>query len=237
MPKSKRAKVIHTSKVTKKGKEHKIAAFTNVQDAIQKYPYAYIVDVTNMRNNYLKDVRTALADSSRLFFGKNKLIAKALLSTSTLGLDDLAPHLHGPVGLILSHQSPDLLIPTLSALRNTDFSRAGSTAPRDFILPSGTVHASGGELREEHDVPMAHSMETGLRALGVPSRLVKGRVVLEGEYVICKEGDVLDSRQTRLLKMFGVAWAEFRVGVLAYWSKETGKVTAVEKSGGEAMEE
>jgi len=51
--------------------------------------------------------------------------------------------------------------------------------------------------------------------------MVKGRVVLgdesgQGEeYVVCKEGDVLDSRQTRLLKLFDVCLSEFKVKVLA----------------------
>ncbi|MBE3049064.1 hypothetical protein IMZ48_42505 [Candidatus Bathyarchaeota archaeon] len=34
-------------------------------------------------------------------------------------------------------------------------------------------------------------------------------------YLVCKEGDVLDSRQTRLLKMFGVCLSEFKVKVVA----------------------
>jgi mRNA turnover protein 4 len=51
--------------------------------------------------------------------------------------------------------------------------------------------------------------------------MVKGKVVLgeengEGEgYTVCKEGDVLDSRQTRLLKLFDVCLSEFKVKVLA----------------------
>ena len=76
-------------------------------------------------------------------------------------------------------------------------------------------------------MPLAHSVEPNLRKLGLPTRLVKGRVVLDGEYVVCREGEVLGSGQTALLKMFGVAMAEFRVGVEAYWERETGEVTVV----------
>ena len=39
--------------------------------------------------------------------------------------------------------------------------------------------------------------------------------MLEGEYEVCREGQVLDSRQTRLLKLFGVATAEFKVQLVA----------------------
>ncbi len=86
-------------------------------------------------------------------------------------------------------------------------------------------------MPEEEDVPVAHSVEPHLRKLGLPTRLVKGKVELDGEFVVCKEGDVLGSGQTTLLKMFGVAMAEFRVGVEAYWERETGEVTVVGEGG------
>ena len=63
MPKSKRAKVVHMSKTTKKGKELTIKLHANVQECIPKYPYIYVFSVRNMRNTYLKDVRTQLSDS------------------------------------------------------------------------------------------------------------------------------------------------------------------------------
>lgn len=63
MPRSKRAKVVHLSKVQKKGKELTLKTFANVQSAATQYQYAYVFAVDNMRNQPLKDVRTQLADS------------------------------------------------------------------------------------------------------------------------------------------------------------------------------
>ena len=63
MPKSKRAKVVHLSKTEKKGKEGTIKLFANVQECVNKYPYVFVFSVDNMRNTYLKDVRTRLSDS------------------------------------------------------------------------------------------------------------------------------------------------------------------------------
>lgn len=67
--------------------------------------------------------------------------------------------------------------------------------------------------------------------------MVKGKVCLGGDesgegsaegYTVCREGQVLDSRQTRLLKLFSVCMSEFRVGLLAYWSAASGEVTELE---------
>ena len=63
MPKSKRQKIVHTSKTEKKGKELTIRLFANVQEACTKYPYIYVFSVENMRNTYLKNARTQLSDS------------------------------------------------------------------------------------------------------------------------------------------------------------------------------
>ncbi len=54
--------------------------------------------------------------------------------------------------------------------------------------------------------------------MGMPTSLVKGRVVLDQPYTVCKEGDVLNSHQTALLKLFGVVTAEFRLQMTAYVS-------------------
>ena len=90
-------------------------------------------------------------------------------------------------------------------------------------------------------MPVAASVEPNLRKLGVPTRLVKGRVVLDTEegWTVCRKGEVLGSGQSSLLKMFGVQMAEFRVRVVAWYERETGEVRAVEgegEKGGEGMD-
>ena len=231
MPKSKRAKVVHLSKVTKKGKELNLKTFANVQESVSTYPYLYVFTVNNMRNSYLKDVRTTLSDS-RLFFGKTKVMAKALGQDAATepapGTSGLAPHLVGDVGLLFTPMEPEALKDFFYKFRPSDFARAGTVATRSFTLPKGTLYSRGGELPKEEDVPLAHTVDPALRKLGVPSRLVRGRVELDQEHVICSEGDVLNSGQTTLLKMFGVALAKFEVELKACWNRETGEVTSME---------
>lgn len=63
MPKSKRARVVHLSKVEKKGKELSERLFNNVREAADNFKYIFVFDVENMRNNYLKEVRQEFSDS------------------------------------------------------------------------------------------------------------------------------------------------------------------------------
>ncbi|OBT39516.1 hypothetical protein VE00_09616 [Pseudogymnoascus sp. WSF 3629] len=240
MPKSKRAKVVHLTQVDKKGKELTLKLFANVQESIDKYQHIFVFSVDNMRNTYLKKVRADLSDS-RLFFGKTKVMAKALGSTPETAYQTnthlLAPYLAGNVGLLFTDRSPEDVSAHFAANTPTDFARAGTRATRRFAIPEGIVYSLGGEVAAEDDVPMAHGLEPELRRLNVPTSLTKGKITLQNEYEVCREGQVLDSRQTRLLKLFGVATAEFRVRVVAYWSSESGTVEEVDGEAPEEMEE
>lgn len=71
MPKSKRAKVVHLSKVEKKGKAHTLKIFDGVRDAADQYQHIFVFSVENMRNNYIKDVRAEFSDSR--YFQPNHL--------------------------------------------------------------------------------------------------------------------------------------------------------------------
>ncbi|KAL9623461.1 MAG: hypothetical protein Q9160_002354 [Pyrenula sp. 1 TL-2023] len=258
MPRSKRARLVHTSKVTKNRKERVSNLFTNVQAAVEAYDYIWVFDVQNMRNNFIKEIRTELSDS-RIFMGKNRVLALALgaspnnpsktplLTTITSppspGTSLLTPHLHGSIGLLFTSRPPQKVQSYFANYTNSDYARAGTVAPRAFHLAPGELYTRYGVDGGEED-PLPLGVEPTLRKLGVPSRVRGGRVVLEGGgdaatggeeagmdggggeglYTVCKEGDVLDSRQTSILKIFGVRMAEFRVGLRAVWSKSKGTV-------------
>lgn len=146
-------------------------------------------------------------------------MAKALGSTPE---DEYQPSTHllskflvGNVGLLFTNREPNSITEYFSSLSKTDFARAGTVATREFVVPAGIVYSMGGEMAAEEDVPMTHSLEPELRKLNMPTTLTKGKITLQNPYTVCREGEVLDSRQTRLLKLFGVATAEFTVQLLA----------------------
>lgn len=171
----------------------------------------------------------------RLFFGKTKVMAVALGTTPenacAPNIEKLSPYLAGAVGLLFTSREPQSVIDYFDAFHPSDYARAGNISPRSFTIPSGMVYAHAGEIATEHDEPMSHTIEPNLRKLGVPTKLVRGKITLEmdGGYQVCKAGDVLDSRQTTLLKMFGVAVAEFKVAMKARWTKDGGKVEILEQ--------
>ncbi|KAE8154957.1 ribosomal protein L10-domain-containing protein [Aspergillus avenaceus] len=241
MPRSKRARVVHESKTAKKShKEQTRRLYANIRECVEEYEHLFVFGVDNMRNTYLKDVRTEFADS-RLFFGKTKVMAVALghnpESEAATNLHKLAPYLTGAVGLLFTSRSPESVTNYFESFRPMDFARAGTVSTRDFSIPNGLVYSRAGEIPASQDEPVSHTIEPELRKLGIPTRLIKGKVMLElteGQegFPVCREGEVLDSRQTTLLKMFGITSSEFHVDLKAHWTRDSGKVEILQKEGG-----
>ena len=167
-------------------------------------------------------------------------MAKALGSSpedeAAPGTHLISPHLSGDVGLLFTSRPPASVLGYFNSFSRNSFARSGTTASRSFTIPAGTVYSLAGAIPATEDVPLAHSLEPILRKLGVPSRLVKGKIELENEYVVCREGEALGSGQTTLLKMFGVAMAEFKIEVRCWWEKETGNVRTGEEGTGMDIE-
>jgi mRNA turnover protein 4 len=166
-----------------------------------------------------------------LFFGKTKVMAKALGQTPAEehlpNLSTLTKHLNGNVGLFFTNRDPKDIIEYFAAYAETDFARAGIHATQTVVVPAGVVHSRAGQIPEEEDVPLPHSLEVTVRKWGMPTRLNKGKVMLDTDHTICKEGELLNSHQTALLKLFGVAMAEFKVDMKAYYSAASESVTEI----------
>lgn len=243
MPKSKRAKVVHLSKVQKKGKEVSTKLFDNIRECADTYQYCFVFTVENMRNTALKNIRQIFAQiekeddvevenfkrlaeqynlpKGRLFFGKTKVMAKALGTTPEEehlpNLSKLSKHLAGNVGLLFTDKvdKPETILEFFNDYTVTDYARAGVQANREFTVPEGIVYSRGGEVAVEEDAALPHSVEPMLRKWGMPTKLVRGKITLDDPYTVCTEGQMLNSHQTALLKQFGVAMADFSVKVKA----------------------
>jgi mRNA turnover protein 4 len=158
-------------------------------------------------------------------------------SEADTNLHKLTPFLSGAVGLLFTSRDAESVTNYFDSFRPSDFARAGTVSTRSFSIPNGMVYSRAGEIPASQDEPVSHTIEPELRKLGVPTRLVKGKVMLEltggqEEFPICREGETLDSRQTTLLKMFGVTSAEFHVSLKAYWTRSSGEVKILEKEAG-----
>jgi mRNA turnover protein 4 len=79
MPKSKRSKVTTLTKTPiRTTKASKTALVNQVRSEIDQYDHVWLFSVGDMRNEGLKQVRSQWRGTGRFFFGKGKVMAKAL---------------------------------------------------------------------------------------------------------------------------------------------------------------
>ncbi|KAA0707519.1 mRNA turnover protein 4 -like protein [Triplophysa tibetana] len=167
----------------------------------------------NMRNNKLKDVRTAWKHS-RFFLGKNKVMMIALGKGPTDEYKDnlhkLSRFLRGEVGVLFTNKTKEEVKEYFSNFKEVDYARAGNQATMAVTLDEGPLEQ------------FPHSMEPQLRQLGLPTALKKGVVTLIKDFEVCKDGDTLTPEQARILKFFGIEMAEFKLSIKCMWNSETG---------------
>ena len=212
MPKSKRDQKVTLSKTQKKGRARKETILQEVRGCVGQYGAAYVFTAENMRNAALKDVRAKLA-SSRIFFGRNKLIAAALGRTSAEeqadGLSQVAKAvLGGEAGLIFTSKSAAELRRVFDETQVAEFARAGVEATRDVELDAGPLAG------------FPHSMEPYLRKLGLPTLLANGVVTLLADYSVCSEGQELNGEQAKLLQLLDIKMATFALTLKCRWSAD-----------------
>lgn len=82
MPRSKRSKVTTLSKTPLRSTKASKASLVNeIREAIDHYDHVWLFSVGDMRNDGLKDVRAQWRGTGRFFYGKGKVMAKALGET------------------------------------------------------------------------------------------------------------------------------------------------------------
>lgn len=210
MPKSKREKKVTLSKTKAKGYAGKEKIVDEVRACVERYSSVYVYTADNMRNAPLKGVRADWADS-RFFFGRAKQIAVALGRTPESemrdGLSRISKALLGREGgLLFTNRPREEVERYFKSFAHAEFARSGFVATETRVVPAGPLEK------------FAHSIEAYLRKLGLPTTLDCGVVTLLKDYTICTEGEKLTSDQAKLLQLFGVKMAEFKLRLRAAWT-------------------
>ncbi|KAF8319800.1 hypothetical protein DL93DRAFT_2053409, partial [Clavulina sp. PMI_390] len=192
-----------------------------VQEHAQKWKYAYIVNVGNMRNTALKDVREKWKGTGRLFFGRTRVMATALgLSEDTecrTGISALAQRLKGQSGLFFTDYNPKEVEEWFEHYQVPDFARSGNKATERIVLPAGPI-----TQYNDPSSTFPSSMDPQLRGLGLTTVLKRGIPSLDTEHVVCKKDAVLSKEQAQLLKLIGIQMAVFKITLAGRWSEEDG---------------
>ncbi|WWC69410.1 uncharacterized protein I206_103349 [Kwoniella pini CBS 10737] len=231
MPRSRRSKITTLSKTpVRSTKASKQALVNEIQATIDKYDHLWIFSVGDMRNEGLKEVRSQWRGTGRFFFGKGKVMAKALGETPETeyqeGLSNIAKRLKGQIGLFFTSHPVDETKEWFESWSKQEYARMGARSTAEISLPAGPILTPYNE--QQSGDPFPHSMEPQLRALGLSTSLIRGVPSLNNPHILCKNGEKLSSEKCRILKLLAIQMAEFKIILGSRWSKEQGFVQGKE---------
>jgi len=210
MPRSKRDKKISLTKTAKHGMEWKKKMVTELRESAETYSSIYVFRVVGMTGSGLRQLRKAWRDS-RLFLGKNKVMALALgkspESEVLPNMHKISERLKGECGLLFTDKEEKEVSDFFDKFVEKDYARGGS-------LATETVKLEEGPLEQ-----FSHSMEPHLRSLGLPTSLKRGVITLIKEYTVCQKGHPLTPEQAKVLKLMEIQMAEFHLVMDSVWSK------------------
>jgi len=197
------------TQVDAKTRSQKTAVIDHIRDAVDEYANVYTFTFDNMRSELFNPIRQEWRDS-RFFFGKNKVMQVALGRTAgeayRENLHQVAGALLGNVGMLMTNRPRAEVMEYFGTLVADDYARAGGVAMTTVKVPAGPRKDF---LFSQHEY---------IRKLGLPVLLKTGVVVVEVPHTVCREGEVLDTNQAKLLQLLGEKQARFTVRMLSMWS-------------------
>jgi len=142
------------------------------------------------------------------FFGKNKVMIRALGTSfedeHRQNLHKVAQCVKGDCGLLFTNKPKEEVVKFFQSFSEANFARSGCAATEEISVKKGPLTFPG-------------SMEVMLRGLGLKTLLKDGVIQLLVDTQLCKKGDVLTPEQCRLLELFEIKMADFRITVDCVW--------------------
>lgn len=213
MGRSRRERVVTLTKTRKHtfGREKKQEFLQEVRDTIDSYAHMYVFSTENMRNSLLKGLR-AVWNDSRFIFGRKRVMQIALGRTIEEeyldGLHKVSEQLEGDVGLLFTNRDHDAVIQFFNTYCQDEFARSGFEATEHVEFKEGPL---------EHFEP---NQVGNLRLIGLPVDVRKGVVTLIKDLTVCETGSVLTPEKAKILELFGMKMAKFRIVLRCHYRKK-----------------
>ncbi|KAH3666647.1 hypothetical protein WICMUC_005551 [Wickerhamomyces mucosus] len=231
MPRSKRSRLLTLAQTDKKGRENKERLFDEIRESLDTFKFVWIFHLDDVRTPVLQQIRQDWV-GSKLILGKKRVLEKSLgdniQEEYKENLSKFAKFIEGVSGLLFTNEDIDTVIQYFESYTKSDYSRAKTRSPISFTIPQGIIYSRGGQIAEDEDVAMSHSLEETLRnKFKIPTKIKSGKIWLDEPYHVVDQGEKLDIRKALILKQFGIAASEFKVKVKAYYNVETSNYKVV----------
>ncbi len=171
--------------------EWKVKDVEELVEMIKKSRVVGVVGVREIPADNLQQMRGSLRGNVEIRMVRNT-IARRALEASAPEIRPLADFIEDQTALLFSNENPFKLSGLLEKGKQPMPIKAGARAPKDIVIEAGVTSFSPG--------PMVGK----LQAAGIPAAIKSGKVVINQQITLAKEGEVVSAKTADILKIMEI---------------------------------
>jgi large subunit ribosomal protein L10 len=176
-----------------------------LDNLLKHYPVVGIADLNAVPASQLQQIREKLRDTMLIFMAKKSLLSIALKKAEAEkpGISKLTERFSGLPCLILSEETPFKLANKLAKNKTSAPAKAGQVAPNDILVAAGPTSFTPGPVISE------------LGALGIKTKVESGKLVIQSDKIVAKEGEQIKPALASMLARLGIQPMEIGIRINA----------------------
>jgi len=161
---------------------------------LREYPNVLFAELGRMPADHMQRIRRELSPDTKLMVIKKRLVPIAFSQMGERGklLEPLLDRMPGRLVVVATRRKPWEIAIKLREMEAFTDIRPGEVAEEDVVIPSGPTQL------------MAGPALTDLRAMGIPCKIVGGKISITEDYVILKKGERASKQVADVLRLLGV---------------------------------
>ena len=186
----------------------KIAYFAHLEDCLNKYARAFLVDVDFVGSKQVSDIRVALRGKGELLFGKNTMIRRCIKNmcaeTSHPEWECLLPYMIGNIGFVFTNGEFSEIEDVIKEYVKPAAAKAGVIAPVSVTIPKGPTGLDPAQT-------------SFFQALNIATKINKGSIEIINDCKVITEGVKVGSSEAALLTKLGMKPFEYGLRICYVW--------------------
>jgi len=182
----------------------KVAYFAHLEDCLNKYPRAFLVDADFVGSKQISDIRIALRGKAELVFGKNTMIRRCIRNLTADGThpvwEALIPYMVGNIGFVFTEGDFEPVMDVIKEYVKPAPAKAGVIAPTGCTIPKGPTGLDPAQT-------------SFFQALNIATKINKGSIEIINDTTVIKEGTKVGTSEAALLAKLGVKPFQYGLNV------------------------
>jgi len=185
-------------------KAKKAAYFAHLEECLNKYPRAFLIDADFVGSKQISDIRIALRGKAELVFGKNTMIRRCIRNLNQDGehpeWESLLPYMVGNIGFCFTLGELSDIEVVIKEFVKPASAKAGVIAPCDCTIPKGPTGLDPAQT-------------SFFQALNIATKINKGSIEIINDCKVIIEGTKVGTSEAALLAKLNVKPFSYGLGI------------------------